>query len=246
MSKIDEYRDILRSLDDWDAFLLSQCGLPGPRANLELAHAVAEEGDETLFRRYLMLDAAQAPANSPGEFLAVCGVVGFGRLLAEGRADLLVAIRLCASDSRWRVREGVCMALQRLGRVNMDALLIEMDRWSQGSLLERRAAAAAVCEPQLLGVPKHTRHVLSMLDQITASLMGAKDRKRDEFRILRQALGYCWSVAVVALPSEGKEKIERWILTDDSDIRWIMRENLKKKRLERMDAAWVARWKAAI
>ena len=38
--------------------------------------------------------------------------------------------------------------------------------------------------------------------------------------------------------------MEKWLADPDPDIRWIMRENLKKKRLARMDAAWVARWQS--
>ena len=54
---------------------------------------------------------------------------------------------------------------------------------------------------------------------------------------------YCWSVAVVALPVEGKTLMEKWLVTPDKDIRWIMQENLKKARLVRMDAAWVEKWR---
>jgi hypothetical protein len=32
------------------------------------------------------------------------------------------------------------------------------------------------------------------------------------------------------------------LVNPDKDIRWIMQENLKKKRLERVDAIWVKRW----
>jgi hypothetical protein len=62
------------------------------------------------------------------------------------------------------------------------------------------------------------------------------------FRVLRQALGYCWSVAVVAFPEKGKKMMERWFASEDRDVRWIMRENLKKNRLVRMDAKWVGYW----
>jgi hypothetical protein len=47
-------------------------------------------------------------------------------------------------------------------------------------------------------------------------------------------------VAVVALPDAGKPLMEKWLASPDPDIRWIMRENLKKNRLVKMDAAWVA------
>jgi hypothetical protein len=36
--------------------------------------------------------------------------------------------------------------------------------------------------------------------------------------------------------------MERWLDVRDSDIQWIMRENLKKARLSRVDAAWVTKW----
>jgi hypothetical protein len=63
---------------------------------------------------------------------------------------------------------------------------------------------------------------------------------------LRKGLGYCWSVAVVALPDEGKRHMARWLASSDPDVRWIIRENLKKKRLERLDAAWTAAMRAAL
>jgi hypothetical protein len=239
VNKIEQYRETLRSLDDWDSFLLEQSGLPGPRGNLELAQAVADEGDEDLFLRFLTLDAERAPANSPHEFLAFCGVVGLGRLVAEGQRGHLATLRRCASDPRWRIREAVAMALQRAGDADMDGLLREMEVWSRGNLLERRAAAAALCEPRLLREKEQVIHVLRILDQITASILQVKERKSAEFRALRKGMGYCWSVAVAALPEPGKTMMQMWLGTDDRDVRWIMKENLRKNRLVRVDAAWV-------
>ena len=138
------------------------------------------------------------------------------------------------------------MALQRLGQGDMDALLQEMEKWSQGNFLEKRAAAAALCEPKLLREEKHTEIVPQILDQITASIQPVEDRKSGEFKALRKGLGYCWSVAVVALPEEGKKTMERWFSSHDKDVLWIMRENLRKKRLTRMDADWVERWKVRL
>ena len=251
MSKVEDYRHKLRQTGSWDPFLLQESGLPGPRGNLELARAVAEEGEEALFHRYRALDAAQAPTNDPREFLAFCGVLGLGRLLAESagrgmvRADLLAALRGHASDARWRMREAVAQALQWWGRADMDALLVEMGGWAQGERLEQRAAAAALCEPALLREAEHARRVLDVLDTITASIAEAGDRRSDEFRALRKALGYCWSVAIVALPEAGLPRMEAWFSSPDPDVQWMLRQNLKKKRLARLDAAWVARWSQA-
>jgi hypothetical protein len=207
---------------------------------------VAEEGDETLFRRYLSLDASRAPTNTPLEFLPACGVLGMGRLLAEGQREVLPTLRLCASDSRWRVREVVAQALQRFGREDMDSLLDEMKVWSRGNLLEQRAAAAALCEPSLLGRADHVERVLIILDSITASIERVEDRRSDEFKALRKGLGYCWSVAVAAYPEVGKARMEAWVASPDHDVRWIMKQNLRKKRLERMDADWVFRCRSQL
>src|SRR5688572_2221681 len=77
--------------------------------NLELARAVAEEAVASRLRSY---------AASEDEFLGMCGAIGLGRLFAEGDVDALDELHRLASDRRWRVREGVAMALQRLGDVD--------------------------------------------------------------------------------------------------------------------------------
>ena len=241
LGKVDEYREALRGLDEWEPFLLEQSGLPGPRGNLELAWAVAEEADEATLRRWAELGPEVAPFGSSEEFLAVCGVVGLGRLVAEGDAAALGELRRHAVDPRWRVRESVAMALQRFGDADFAGLLREMRRWAAGGPLERRAVVAALCEPRLLSDPGRVRDVLALLDVVTAALPTLGDRRSDAFRVLRKALGYAWSVAVVALPEEGKPLFERLLSSDDADVRWVARENLRKKRLVRMDEAWVER-----
>jgi hypothetical protein len=246
MKKADMYRQDLRALADWDDYLLQESGLPGPRGNLELAHIVADEGDRALFERYLTYDAEIAPTNTAQEFLAFCGVLGLGKLCADGEWEAMQTLRRFASDPRWRAREAVAMALHRVGEADMEALLAEMESWSKGNQLEQRAAAAALCHPDLLQDKEQAERVLRILDAITASCLSVVDRKSDGFIALRKGLGYCWSVAVSALPETGKRMMERWLTHDDRDIRWIMRQNLGKKRLERMDAEWVSTCKSQL
>jgi hypothetical protein len=88
----------------------------------------------------------------------------------------------------------------------------------------QRAAVAAPCEPRLLTEPDHAREVLELLELVTAGLPAVDNRRRDEFRTLRQALGYAWSVAIVALPEEGKALFEHLLASDDPDVRWVARE----------------------
>jgi hypothetical protein len=54
----------------------------------------------------------------------------------------------------------------------------------------------------------------------------------------RQALAYCWTVAVVGLPGHGKMYMEGWLLSQETDVHWVMRENLKKS-LVKLDPIWV-------
>ena len=166
--------------------------------------------------------------------------MGLGRLLAEGDLTLLPRLRAAANDPRWRLREGVAMALQRWGTADMPALLAEMARWAAGSRYEQRAVVAALCEPALLRDPAVAERVLGILNGITATIPGAADRRQDGFIVLRKALGYGWSVAVVAAPSVGRPILEKWAASHDRDVQWIVRENLSKQRLIRLDAGWVA------
>jgi hypothetical protein len=237
MSKIDEYRSQLRELQgDWEPFLARMSGLPGPRGNLELVQAVADEGDRGQFERW---------ARSDDEFLAVCGAVGLGRLLAEGARDVLVPLRKLASDPRWRAREGVAMALQRWGRADMPSLLKKMRMWARGSAFEQRAVAAGLCEPALLRDREHVCDVLALLRDITASVEEHRDRRSEGFVALRKGLAYCWSVAVVASPDDGRPVFELLLSSEDPDVRWLVRQNLKKSRLARMDPDWVERCRNA-
>ncbi len=256
---------------EWEPYLLAHSNLPGPRGNLELAQAAADTGDEAQFRRWAGLGPDVAPENTPQCFLTFCGVVGLGAVLAYGARRKggfsclttdhpcmagssstevgalmdanppLQILRTLAADPRWRIREAVAMALQRWGDADMFGPLAEMADWARGNPWEQRAAAAALCEPRLLKTREHAAAVLCILDEITQSIAKVNGRKTDAFKTLRQGLAYCWSVAVASLPDTGKPLMEKWLAHDDPDIRWIMRENLKKNRLVKMDADWVKR-----
>ena len=235
MSRTGQYQRQLRELDDWIPFLRNESGLPGPRGNLELAYAVAEEGTKKQLEQFLFF---QAEENTPDVFLVFCGIVGLGKVAAN-EPDLFGRLRGYASDRRWRIREAVATGLQLAGDQDMDLLLKEMRNWSKGNWYEKRAAAAALAEPRLLKRPRQIKQVLQILDQITDSTQRSGPEKDESFKVLRQTMGYCWSVVVAALPEAGKPMMEKWLSSDDRDIRWIMKENLKKNRLVKMDANWV-------
>jgi hypothetical protein len=133
------------------------------------------------------------------------------------------------------------MALQRVGDANIEFLLQEMKEWSKDNLLEKRAAIAALCEPRLLTSDEVAGSVLAILDDVTASFANLGDRKSEDFEVLRKGLAYCWSVAAAAYPEKGKTLIEKWVRSRDKDVIWVMKENLKKNRLMKMDREWISK-----
>ena len=179
-----------------------------------------------------------APEGTPEEFLAFCGTAGLGEIIANGLREYLPDLRRQASDPRWRIREAVALALQFIGKHDFYLLSFICSEWVRGNFLEQRALAAGICEPELLSDPRHAELAIQLLDQITQLLSGVENRKCEEFKVLRKGLGYCWSVAVAANPEFGKPTFEKLAELKDRDVNWILRENLKKKRLVKMDRDW--------
>lgn len=221
-ARVDGYRAELKVLQDWEPYLKKHSGLPGPRANLELVEAVGDEADAD---RLWRLSA------SADEFLALCGTAGLGKVALMEPATVMTWLRELAADPRWRVREGVAIALQRIGRENMPHLLAEMRGWSGEGPYVQRAAVAGLCEPPLLEEREHAVEVLVILDQVTTSVAAARERKNDGFKVLRKALGYCWSVAAAAAPENARPYLEKWMRSKDKDVQWIMKSNLSKARM---------------
>jgi hypothetical protein len=239
MSKLNDYLQKLRELDDWTPYLLKNSGLPGPRGNLELAEAAAELASASQVEAFLATPVEKAPENSARVFLVFCGVTALGKMAARGQQELFARLRPYASDGRWRVREAVAIALQYVGDADMSMLLKEMETWSAGNWLEKRAVAAALAEPRLLKDPTAAAEALRIFDRITADIASATKAPSESFRVLRQSMGYCWSVGVAALPEQGKALMAKWLIAPNPDVRWIMNENLKKNRLVKMDEKWV-------
>ncbi len=231
MPKRADYVADLRALpvDDVAGYLGRHSNLPGPRANLTLLDAAGD---------VLPGPIAFGFAEAEDEYLACCGAVALGRLAAEDPSDdaALVRLRQLATDQRWRVREGVAIALQRIGDRDPARLRSIVADWSQSrQALVLRAAVAGICEPRLLADPLTCEQALAACQQATDFVADspADQRKAPAMRTLRQALGYCWSVAVAAEPERG---LPRLLALDvaDRDVAWIVCENRKKQRLKRV------------
>lgn len=243
-SLIDEF--IRTGVDDKLLdYLASNSNLPGPRGNLELAAAFANslvDYDKPevgkiwkLCLKMTSISSEEAPVNSAREFIPFCGTVGIGSIAAANPAYFeytLSILRELANDTRWRMREAVAMSLQKLIASNARLVFIDLQRWIEGGrLLELRAVAAGVAEPALLKSEDIAKAAFRLNQEIIQKLRETEDRKSENVGVLRRALGYTLSVVIVPLPKEGLEYLRKLVKVDDPDIKWILKENLKKNRL---------------
>jgi hypothetical protein len=227
-------------------YLLQRSGLPGPRGNLELATAfgnVIQRGvtSEALDSKDLLslcqslcqIPPELAPTNDPKEFLVFCGASGLGALGTMPRDFPAVAASLksLASDTRWRTREGVAMALQRMIDAEPKQTLMLLAQWAEEEdPLLLRAVVAGVAEPRLLRNVEVTRSALRLHRRIFERL-AELDREGDGYKALKKSLGYSLSVIVAYSPDDGFSLMNDLAKKEDNDVSWILRENLTKKRL---------------
>jgi hypothetical protein len=224
---LDELRGL--QAEELAVHLTAHSGLPGPRGNLELADAFAAIADRATILRFAALD---------DEYLRFCGTEAIGRLIVEEPDDTSPTelLRRRAADDLWRVREGAARALQMVGDADRARLRAIVAEWvGDPNAYVRRAAVAAICEPRLLTDPLTRTAALQACHRASDSItrLPATERKTPGVRSLRQSLGYCWSVAVVAGSDEGMPAFERLRTANDPDIRWVVASNLKKSRLRR-------------
>jgi hypothetical protein len=245
-------RDLVALLDEFYAagdarpltdYLMSYSDLPGRRANLELAGAFGDlvecyAGQERLWELVTSLAAIpadEAPVNTPREFLPFCGAIGIGALGSVAStyiAEALNTLKELANDPRWRMREAVCFGLQRILARHGQDTMSALNSWiANGSPLELRAAACAAAEPMLLQDADLAHAALRLHEAIMTRLSEIPDRKSEAFKTLRQGLGYTLSVVVQALPQAGFELLAGLAVSADPDVRWVVKQNLKKNRL---------------
>ncbi len=254
MGKIDSYGpDLIGLMDKYGQtgvaeplhdYIALHSNLPGPRGNLELAAAFGKMVGEyaknnpakpwTLCIAMASIPADEAPVNNPHELIPFCGVIGIGvtgAVCPEFFDQAMAMLKIRANDSRWRMREAVPMALQKLLAKRGQDTLRELSTWANGSLLEMRAAAAAVAEPALLKDPALAEAALQLHCCIFERVLATRERKSEEFKALKKGLAYTLSVVVCAAASEGFALISHLLAVGDPDVQWIVKENLKKNRL---------------
>jgi hypothetical protein len=235
--------------------LVRASGLPGARMNLGLAWAFARAVGgvvvrpgppapagppvgrlEALLDGWAALTPDEAPGDQPRVILPCAAHAAYGEVGAvrpEWWRDETAKLRRGASDTRWRVREVVAQALQRLIEADGPRTFAVLQEWAgDDDPFVVRAATAGVAEPRLLREPNAARAALDIqrraVDRYRA--YATHERRRDDVRALRQALGFAISVAVAATRDVGL--LDELAASDDKDLQWIARQNEKKARLK--------------
>lgn len=217
-------------------YLMQNSHLPGPRGNLTLLYEFAKHADAVTVDACLGY-IEPGTANSPEEFVGMCGILGYAALNKGDIRGATGFIRKYASHSSWRIREAVAMAIQELSDTDENTIQC-IGPWITGNPLEQRAVVAGLCEPRLLTNETVNREILEIMAQITKGFTH-DNRLSDGEKALRKSLGYGWSVIIAASPDAGKRIFETLFDLPGKHIPWIIRENLKKNRLIRLDENWV-------
>ncbi len=240
-------RAVMGTYRPLEFYLREHSRLPGPRANLELVNDVSyllatavsahPETVRSLLDYFANGNRKVVLSNTPAEFVMLCGIVSYGACAAvhvPWRAEVRELLKHYARSSYWRIREAVTIAYQRLLVTDTHETLLYLTALvKEGGVLQQRAAIASVAESAVL-VSSETvaaalaiqRIALERLHQIVP-----QDRKNEDFRILKRSLGYTLSVVTATNPEEGFALMRTCATWGDADITWILRENLKKKRL---------------
>ncbi|MHA2231436.1 MAG: hypothetical protein ACXAB4_02990 [Candidatus Hodarchaeales archaeon] len=229
-------------------YILANSNLPGRRANLELAKAfaetIAEESSvhepKTLWQfcyRLTEISIEEGPVNNPREFLPFCGTCGLGAIGAANLqffSDALVRLRTLATNARWRMREAVRMALQRLLTEQPSTTQQQLEQWGEeDNWLVLRAVAASTGEQCIKMDESYALWALNLHKIILSKLIASEERSSEEFKALRKGLAYTLSIVVQSVPVEGFSYLNELAGEQDRDAVWIVKQNLKKKRLSK-------------
>jgi hypothetical protein len=232
--------------------LLHGSGLPGPRMNLRLvwrfAAAVGEvvaspmpadttvAALESLLDGWAALTEEEAPGNEPAAMLPCAAVAAYGEVGAtrpDWWDDEVAKLHRAAADPRWRVRELVAQAIQRLLAADWPRMAAVLLTWAdEAGPLVVRAAAAGVAEPPLLASDvRRAADAMAIQRRAVANLQRrpAAERRDEDVRVLRTGLAFTVGVATAATGDFAL--LEEMAASGDADLRWAARHNLRKARL---------------
>jgi hypothetical protein len=232
-----------------EQYLLSHSNLPGKRGNIELGFSFADYVEENYHKYNLQLfqyclaliseNDERKNENGNEEFLPFCAVVALGRIgkIDETRADEVIRfLKTVATDGRWRIREAVAMAIQEIMDAHAEKILDKLIKWAdEDNWLIQRALVAGLAEPRIIKSRKIAEISLEIHKKIIAKVAEETDTKNTDRQVLIKGLCYTLSVIITGTEDEGFRYLEDLMKIKNAVIRKIIRENLKKNRLKRLN-----------
>jgi len=247
---VADLRHYTRVNNEIVSYLLAHSNLPGKRGNIELAFAFAEYIEDlysTNPGQVFAFCVALIDENPPHmhvigneEFLPFCGIVALGRIGAIDTTQephVIAFLKSAAQDERWRIREAVAMAIQELMDVRPETMLATHQAWvHEDNDLLHRAVAAGVAEPRFMKNEAIARVSLALHKAILERIVNEPVRRDPEYQALVKGLCYTLSVVITGIEDDGFAYLEALIATNHPIMKKIVRENVKKKRLTRLNA----------
>jgi hypothetical protein len=234
---IEELKPIINDESKLKNYIIKNSNLPGPRGNLELAFAFAEIYENfNVLNKWIQISEEKAGVNDPESFPAFCAAVCLGKLYTKIKDKKIIDIlKKSANDGRWRMKEAVAFAFQKIGENNFNELKKIFSGWiKKSNNNEKRAILVSLAHPPFLN-KENAEFCFEIVDMVLKQM----DRENG-FDVLRKGLEFTISVFAAANHETGFSFIERWI-GKEKIIDKIMKENLKKNRLVKKDPVIVDR-----
>jgi len=253
MGKKDDCLKLLLSLlrasrfrKELEDTLIANSNLPGKRANLELAFAMADcfgtgdlnESNWRMLAEWARIAPDDAPTNHPKEFLPFCAILSLGSSYSlasqKNKAKFIDIIKNAASDPRWRIREASAMGFQRIAEKDFNVTKKLFSEWiKKATFSEKRAILVALAHPPILNNEENVAFCFQIADEVLQGLLdlNRSDEETEEYTILKKGLGFTLSVYVAYSPRKGFLFLKEWAQKGNDEIRKIIKTNLSKSRL---------------
>jgi hypothetical protein len=222
-------------------FLARHSGLPGPRSNDALletfsgAIAIRAPKADSLLAEMATLDPDFALGGTGFEFVPMCAVAALAERAskdAKARPACLKLLHDCAEDLRFRVREEVPRALARIGAGIGDALVHELEPWTDG-YFHASAVLKALADEGFSATLKDAEAVVARLDETFAL---ARDAQSSHFRYpghkeLVSALAKTPGILASRLGVPIFDMLVRWASVKEPILRDAIAKNLTGSRV---------------
>ena len=209
--------------------LMTASGLPGTRANIALANALADECArrgkpmDALLTKMAGISADEMPGGSPMEFIPMCGVLAWGARGASDpkvRREALTLLHESADDLRYRVREAVILSLVRLGAVMGDELVTEVEPWMDG-FFHAANVLTALSDPAWRNETHEAGPVIARLHEAAQLIYNAtrSAMRYPGYKALLDALRNTPSLLAARHGGAVLDEVHRWTSLGNVDLR---------------------------